>query len=71
MGKGKGKLNSWYTNTKGGFFLIELKNLKIGRNIFFLKQINYQLGSLNKIIHKNNYFLKIPLKNSNFKWNYF
>lgn len=64
MGKGKGKLELWYTNCQGGNIFIELKNLRLGRSIFFFNQIRYRFGLPMKIIYKSNFFLKLPIKNS-------
>lgn len=44
MGKGKGKLNSWFTTLPAGSTLFEVKNLRRGRLIYFSRQIRYRLG---------------------------
>jgi large subunit ribosomal protein L16 len=44
MGKGKGKLNAWFTNVRGGIFLIEFLNVRHGRALYFMRQIFFRLG---------------------------
>ena len=44
MGKGNGKLHSWFTLIKAGNLLFETKNLRIGRFRYFAKQIESRLG---------------------------
>jgi large subunit ribosomal protein L16 len=44
MGKGKGKLECWFTNVSGGVTLIEFKNLRRGRASFFMRQMTHKLG---------------------------
>ena len=44
MGKGKGKLHSWFTIVKSGSVLFEVKNLRLGRFYYFSKQIESRLG---------------------------
>lgn len=63
MGKGKGKLHSWFTIIKSGSFIFEVKNLRLGRFFYFSKQIESRLGvkCLKKVKYcsfdKNNYYL--------------
>lgn len=52
MGKGKGKLNSWFTLVKSGVALFEVKNLREGRFNYFSKQIKSKLGAECLIIHR-------------------
>ena len=61
MGKGKGKLQTWFTNIKGGTILIEYKNLRFGRSNYFLKQMQYKLGSNSTILKKKINFTTLPL----------
>ena len=44
MGKGKGKLNSWFTTLKSGNVLFEFKNLRPGRLKYFSNQIESKIG---------------------------
>jgi ribosomal protein L16/L10AE len=50
MGKGKGKLSNWVCNIRYGTILLEIKNTRFGRAIFFLKQLKYKLTSKARII---------------------
>lgn len=43
MGKGSGKLAGWVTQLRGGVILVELKNLRLGRAIYFSKQLSHKL----------------------------
>lgn len=52
MGKGKGKLSIWFTHIPIGHILIELKNLRNGRLLYFLKQIQYKLKSSSQVIFR-------------------
>jgi large subunit ribosomal protein L16 len=45
MGKGKGKLESWFTNIAAGVILIEFQNLRKGRAFYFSKQMTSKLGT--------------------------
>lgn len=64
MGKGKGKLECWFTNISGGTFLIEFKNLRKGRADYFMKQMTHKLGiPTQKIFSTRNYY-PYPLKTS-------
>lgn len=42
MGKGAGKLASWYTQVRGGVTLVEFKNLRFGRARFFVNQLSHK-----------------------------
>jgi large subunit ribosomal protein L16 len=50
MGKGKGKLSIWFNKLSTGVVLIELKNLRRGRAIYFLSQAQNKLKSTSKIV---------------------
>lgn len=43
MGKGAGKLSTWYTQIRGGKNLIEFKNLRLGRAIYYSGQVTHKL----------------------------
>ena len=64
MGKGKGKLECWFTNISGGSTLVEFRNLRKGRSVFFLKQMTYKLGVPTKLLFSTNAYLSFPLKTS-------
>lgn len=46
MGKGTGKLKSWYTVVYGGVTLFEFRNLRLGRALFFCKVFRMGMRSL-------------------------
>lgn len=48
MGKGSGKLSTWYTHLHGGVFLVEFRNLRRGRALYFANQISFKLPILTK-----------------------
>jgi len=43
MGKGAGKLATWYTQIRGGKHLVEFKNLRLGRANYYAKQVEHKL----------------------------
>jgi ribosomal protein L16/L10AE len=59
MGKGKGKLSNWVANINPGVNIFELRNLRTGRAVFFLKQVIYRLPTKTEIIVR--YTSKTPL----------
>lgn len=61
MGKGKGKLECWFTNISGGSILIEFRNLRRGRATFFMKQMTYKLGVRTKFLYNTNFYFTFPL----------
>lgn len=50
MGKGKGKLNDWYSKLSYGKVLLEYKNLRRGRSVYFLRQLKYRLPAKIKMV---------------------
>jgi len=44
MGKGKGKLECWYTHVHSGVSIFEFKNLRPGRSLYYCKQLKHKLG---------------------------
>lgn len=50
MGKGKGKLSIWSVGLKTGHLLIEFKNLRTGRALYYIRQSRFKLKSNFKII---------------------
>lgn len=64
MGKGKGKLECWFTNISGGSILIEFRNLRKGRAVFFMKQLTHKLGVPTKYLFSTNQYFTYPLKYS-------
>jgi large subunit ribosomal protein L16 len=53
MGKGTGKLKTWFSKLNTAHTLIELKNLRLGRSLFFLKQVQHRLKCYSKIVWKS------------------
>ena len=64
MGKGKGKLECWFTNIRGGTILFEFKNLRFGRAVFFIKQIQHKLGSKMVLHSKSSKYYTLPINQS-------
>lgn len=46
MGKGAGKLSTWYTHLYCGTFVVEFKNLRPGRSYYYATQIKHKLPVL-------------------------
>ena len=59
MGKGAGKLSSWYTQIRGGKALIEFKNLRPGRAYHFAKQVAHKLPVPSTIHHSETRNIKL------------
>jgi len=59
MGKGAGKLASWYTQIRGGKVLVEFKNLRLGRAIYFSKQVAHKLPVSTTVFSKQTKNVKI------------
>jgi len=62
MGKGKGKLECWFTGVSGGSILIEFKNLRYGRSRYFMSQMTHKLGLHTKYVFNTKTFFSMPLK---------
>lgn len=60
MGKGSGKLDTWFMVIGGGRSLFEFKNLRHGRAIFFLKQVSYKLPVKTTFLFNNKTQLNLP-----------
>jgi len=61
MGKGKGKLECWYTHVHAGVSLFEFKNLRVGRSFYFNKQLGHKLGVNLKINFQINTRIAFPI----------
>lgn len=68
MGKGKGKLECWFTNIHNGIVLVEFKNLRRGRSTYFMKQLTHKLGLRTKFIFNINRKIPFPLLTSKHKF---
>lgn len=53
MGKGKGKLDGWFSDIPSGINIIEFKNLRYGRSVYFFKQLMHRIPTKCKINFKN------------------
>lgn len=62
MGKGKGKLKTWFVNIRGGTIFVEYENLRYGRSIYFFKQTNFKLNSLAIFVFRQNLFFNFPMR---------
>ena len=61
MGKGKGKLSGWYGKLPSGINFIEYKNLRMGRSIYFLKQIRHKLPVKSRLVSAHYSCVASPL----------
>lgn len=59
MGKGAGKLATWYTQIRGGKALLEFKNLRTGRARYFAKQVAHKLPVPSTIYQQETRNLKL------------
>lgn len=64
MGKGTGKLATWFTELPSGIVLFEFKNMRSGRALFFSTQIQYKLPVKTRILSLNIKKASLPLKKS-------
>lgn len=62
MGKGKGKLKTWFTNVRGGTILLEYRNLRHGRVLYFFRQTAFKLGVKSVTIHSKHFLFNFPFK---------
>ncbi len=61
MGKGKGKLECWFTNVQPGVAFVEFKNLRRGRSLYFIRQLTHKFGINTKAFFINNSRISLPL----------
>jgi hypothetical protein len=65
MGKGKGKLSSWYSFLPSGVILVEYKNLRCGRSSYFLRQLQLRLPvKSRKVAYSTLPSVQLPISNS-------
>lgn len=50
MGKGTGKLATWFSQLYGGSVILEFKNLRPGRAVYFFNQIRVKLPTKTAIL---------------------
>lgn len=53
MGKGKGRLSIWHSLLPTGHILVEFKNIRPGRALYFLNQVRGKIKSLSKLKFSN------------------
>ena len=63
MGKGKGKLISWFVELYPGIILFEFKNLRYGRAKYFCKEISYRITTPTRILVTTPKMVWTPLNN--------
>jgi large subunit ribosomal protein L16 len=56
MGKGVGKLVAWGSQLAGGITILEFKNLRFGRAVYFFKQASSRLPTQTTNIFKHNMY---------------
>jgi large subunit ribosomal protein L16 len=65
MGKGKGKVQKWFTTIHAGTILFEITNLRFGRTCHFFKQMTFKLGKPTKFIFDNTFCFQSPFSQKN------
>ena len=64
MGKAKGKLSIWCTQLYVGTVLIEFKNLRIGRVLYYTRQVSFRVKSQLKLFYRHFYQRGLPVSKS-------
>lgn len=59
MGKGAGKLSSWFTQLHGGVFIVEFRNLRRGRAVYFSNQITSKLPVETRFTERDSFSVKL------------
>ena len=62
MGKGAGKLASWFIELPSGLSIFEFKNLRPGRAYYFANQIKHRLPAKTKFTYRKSRKVNLPLK---------
>lgn len=65
MGKSKGKLSVWYAQLYPGTVLIEFKNLRFGRSIYYGLQLKSRVKARTKLIYRTHFRCDLPLTKRN------
>jgi len=65
MGKGVGKLASWFMELPAGICIFEFKNLRPGRASYFARQIQHRLPAKTKFLTRTKRKVNNPLSLSN------
>ena len=58
MGKGAGKLNAWQFMVRGGSLLLEFKNIRRGRALYFFKRIAVKIPTPVRPVYQSSLRLK-------------
>ena len=64
MGKGKGKLSTWVAELSSGVTLLEVKNLRPGRALYFMNQLRFKLPVKSQILVHYTKYLGLPINHS-------
>jgi|TARA_B110000967_G_scaffold193487_1_gene221099 hypothetical protein len=64
MGKAKGKLSIWYAQLHPGMVLIEFKNLRFGRSVYYTTQLKSRIKGEVKVIYRDRVRIDLPLSKS-------
>lgn len=64
MGKAKGKLSVWYAQLYPGMVLIEFKNLRFGRSVYYTSQLQSRIKGNVKIVYRDSVRIGLPLSKS-------
>lgn len=61
MGKGKGKLKNWFIHIRPGVTILEFRNTRRGRAIFFFKSFSTKLNSPTYFLFSSSATINSPL----------
>lgn len=64
MGKAKGKLSIWYAQLYPGTVLIEFKNLRFGRAVYYTTQLQSRIKGRVKVVYRERLRVDLPLSKS-------
>ncbi len=64
MGKAKGKLSIWYAQLYPGTVLIEFKNLRFGRAVYYTSQLQSRIKGRVKVVYRERIRISLPLSKS-------
>ena len=64
MGKSKGKLSIWHAQLYVGLVLVEFKNLRIGRALYYIRRLKFKMKSLFRIFYRDLVWVDTSLSKS-------
>jgi len=64
MGKGKGKLAGWSADLPAGLFMLEMKNLRPGRALYYCNQVAHKLPVKSSIHRKCSVYTSTAVNSS-------